>query len=497
MAPWLKEISMLSSMVLINYIVAGIVIFGSLAALKKMNGRSILAIISLGFVTMHMLGVYWVPAEIEFYAEFNEILFNRMLFYHIIVAILLMGGCLLQPLLGSVSTIESKGIIISIIILFTLSLVLTSPPVAVFVAGCFLLRLGDDNRLYTPGKPQNPGDIISILVESKLILIIILILASVALYIVIASENFQLVIAFLRSGFASVSQYSRFRVGVDFIPTRSWALISTIIESIIPAFSLLLLSAFLYKRTLALASILIVVIGFCIATKTLSLMKSNLAIYAIQLVMTYFFVSLFKSKSYGKGKIVRHFLRLSVGITACLTILVVMYHLSKYAGNLIESISLIISRTFIIPSTSAYAWFEVFPAGKGFLGFSQSHILSFIFGVPFARAGYLPYEVAVLHTGWMFGLNANFMATAWANFGAWGLIVVFQLIIGTLIIDKWGQAIKDPYVYVPMYAYVLGVMALGGSMPFEALVVNYGVWIVPVIFCLFAKIGVSPWLRKC
>ena len=108
---------MLSSMVLINYIVAGIVIFGSFSVLKKMNGRSILAIITLGFVAMHMLGVYWVPAEIEFYAEFNEIIFNRMLFYHIIVAILLLGGCLLEPLLGSVITIESKGIIMSIIII--------------------------------------------------------------------------------------------------------------------------------------------------------------------------------------------------------------------------------------------------------------------------------------------------------------------------------------------------------------------------------------------
>jgi hypothetical protein len=168
-----------------------------------------------------------------------------------------------------------------------------------------------------------------------------------------------------------------------------------------------------------------------------------------------------------------------------------MYSFSNYSSGFLDTLTQVVRRTFLTPSQSAYAWFYVFPARMGFLGYSQSNIMSSLFGVHYTQIGYLPYQVSVLATGSRFGLNANFVATGWAFFGAWGLLPTAQLAIGTLIIDRWLQAVTDPYLYWPAYASVYGSLIIAVTTPFDALAVSYGVWTVPALFCILAKLSAS------
>lgn len=482
-------------MLLMNYFIATLAIIVSLRVLQRKGGRSIMAMMTLLFVVLHLLGAYWVPDEIFAYGPFDERAFNTMLVFHMVGALLLTGGCLIQLRDPIPSRRRLNGLKKPLMLLFVLSMVFTALPVALFMGAMFLLqRLDSDRRSRELIRPADSGSLITAVIRSPFFRMVLAGSAILLAYDLIFLGGLNEILTILPTGFGSLTDYITLRVGEDFMPSFWTSQLDTLKTSIGPALSLVLLSAFLYKRSWVRLVFFGFVAGMIAVVKLESFAKSPLASYAIQVAITYVAIKMTKSKLEGSQKAGWWFaggLRLIIGGVLSLLILAWMYSFSNYSNSFMDTVTQVVRRLFLIPSQSAYAWFYVFPGRMNFLGFSQSNILSSLFGVPYTQTGYLPYQVSMLATGWRFGLNANFMATGWAFFGLWGLLPTAQFAIGTTVIDRWLQAVSDPYLYWPAYASVYGSLIVAVTTPFDALVISYGVWIVPALFCILAKVSAS------
>jgi hypothetical protein len=481
------------AMLLINYFVAALAIIVSLRLLRRKSGRSIMAMMTLIFVVLHMVGAYWVPDEILFYGPFDERAFDAMLEFQVIGSLLLTGGCLIQ-LRDPVSSRRGfQGFKKPLMALFVFSMVFTSLPVALFMGVMFFLRWLD-RRSGGLSRPPSPGSLITPVIRSPFFRIVLVGSTIMLTYDLIFLGGLNEILTILPYGFSSLSEYLTHRVGDDFMPFFWTSQLDTLKTSIVPALSLLLLSAFLYKRSWVVLVCFGAVASMIALVKLESFAKSPLAIYAIMVAVTYIAIKITKSRLEGSQKVGLWFsggLRTIIGAAVSLMIILWMYSFSNYSSSFMDTVAQVGRRLFLTPSQSAYAWFYVFPARMSFLGFSQSNIFSSLFGVAYTQTGYLPYQVSMLATGMRFGLNANLMATGWAFYGSWGLLPTVQFVAGTLVIDRWLHAVSDPYLYWPAYASVYGSLIIAVTAPFDALAVSYGVWTVPALFCILAKLSAS------
>jgi hypothetical protein len=485
----------------LNYIVCAVVGWIGINTLRRRGWCSLLAVMTMSFLLSHMVGLYWAPDLLTHYrTPFEEGPYITMVALHIFCALVMGCGCFLQMRsgqgLGFVShanIIERSGVIV-----FLGALLLLSLPVAVFMIAAFVLfGFGHLGRINRHWQALPPGRLIESLIGTPLFVVLVggcVFLLAYDLFYLGTWEEVRTVVQ--SGGFLTMSEYHIYRkAGVDFIPSFLMSQIDTFKISILPFVAGILLLAFKHKPSwwrLVLFLVIGTWTGITLLGATL-FAKSAFAIYSGKITLT-----LCVSKiDIGSGTNphvtpVGSIIVTSIVLIACL---IPMYYISAYSFEVSETLEQLVSRMFVVPIQSAYSWFYVFPSLKAFLGYSQSGIMSFLFGEHYEVAGYLPYEVAMLSTGKMFGLNANFIASAWARHGAWEAVLVpVVLVMGTLLVDRWLRSIPDLHVSWPVYAMVYVQFIMSVTAGFDALVISFGAWLLPVFCCVLLKLSRVYWV---
>lgn len=164
--------------------------------------------------------------------------------------------------------------------------------------------------------------------------------------------------------------------------------------------------------------------------------------------------------------------------------------ISKVQGLGTESaIEFLYYRIFLVPSITSLMHFDVYPDMLPHVEFSNSGLVQSIFDVKNKTIyGGIGLDVAMKKTGLYYSANANAVASAWAQGGAY-MVGFISFIACSLffLIDRYIWRRRALILSYPLVIYYLFWFIPFGNTAFENVILTSSLWFIPVVYPFFFK----------
>jgi hypothetical protein len=516
-----------------NYIFCFFSIFYSLKILRKRNYRSILAISNIVFVVLNMIGVYWLSSYLSksTHLRFDNSIVQIMIFYHTLQSLIFICGMATYRFKLSYSSrifikiIALPPLLLNTLLLFGLSIIyqildyLIPPSFKQFKK-----KLNKPSRFSTTNFPiVNREYNIIILISSLISLFLSIIL-------VLKTKVVESVSLLFLQSYSQNDTYSiriqqateGFNLSLFGLPTID-QLLPLFYFNFSPFFSIYYLLLFLYTNSINiklklffLANFLVCFsISFFVTLTTLA--KARFSVYFLSLCIAYLFFFFSKSQSRkpysfpinqlphsnnrnNQNSKIKHVSPLAIAIAILsvlgllLLTLLFTYSITKFSANMtfIEIIQEQLTRTFVVPVSSSYSYFFVYPNVYEHPMFGIDKNLNLFLGNNFNIVSPLNF---MFSTSRYVGdtesiLVTNFIAYSHAIFGALGLVAIVPYAVITVYFDKKldGLYLTHPILVFAVYSFVYSVLITAVNVSMDMAVLFFGVWFIPAFALILGKI---------
>jgi oligosaccharide repeat unit polymerase len=257
-------------------------------------------------------------------------------------------------------------------------------------------------------------------------------------------------------------------------------LVSIVYFNFLPFFSLYFLALYISSKKTKYILIFLpsLLLSFIISLSTLG--KARIVVYLIQICWVVFlFLNINK-----KNKLLPFLVFIILFIVPITLIgLFFTYIFTGYSSSFIDSITSQIERIFFVPIYASYAWFLAFPDILDHPGVTvMGNITSSLFGFSNTiSATELVLEVARKTEGFDNGIVANFIASSYGRWGAFGILFIIQFVLVTIYLERMVNYTCNKLLIISVYAFEYGVLITAINVSIDNAVYFFGVWLIPIL----------------